>query len=410
MKNNTVVIAPKSNKASREKLANLMSAQGVSTAPVQHPTQALARLMQAYVGGQIRDDIATQEQTRKTSARETLQDALAAYRGDTTTPMSAQTVDLPESRPQVANLDVTTPGTGSDRAALMQVLQGNPDMADMANKSELATILAGNTDYKIPSGYRKSANGGIEQIPGWVNSSRYKQVSYVDEQGNTQNAVIDVAQLQNSQAATPMGGQAQPGQPSVGPNGMINMGTKKEVVRTPESGGKVALLQQGMRDVAEANQLLFTQDGKFNRINAMNAWLNTPYTDGRDIRGRYKTALAGKIYVTTGAVASPDELADNLDAFMPGPFDNDVTAQDKAVRLNQFLKTALVRIDESGRLVPKDAELRGWMQNSLQKSREYNSKPVGTAEKPATPKTADDFNALKPGDYFINLDGKMYKK
>ncbi|NOZ37557.1 MAG: hypothetical protein GXP11_05725 [Gammaproteobacteria bacterium] len=284
----------------------------------------------------------------------------------------------------------------------MQALQGNPDMADMVNKSQLATILSGNTDYKIPSGYRKSAGGGIEQIPGWVNSSRYKPLTYTDEKGNVINALIDVSKLQNGGPAAD-GQPVQPGQPTVGQDGIISLGTKKEKTMTVEAASKAAMMQQGMSDLKKAQPMLFNETGELDRVNATNAWLNTPGTEGRLIYSYYFNAINAKLRAESGAAVPEEEVKRGLKVFMPSPMDNDITAQEKITRLQQFMNTALTNMDATGRLVPADAELATWMSKEQQKVQAYESLPH--------PKTTDDFQAIPKGTMYVDPDdGKRYMK
>ena len=58
----------------------------------------------------------------------------------------------------------TIPGQGTDRAALMQALMQNPDLAEQVQGSELSRILAGGGDFKVPSGYMKAPGGGVQPI------------------------------------------------------------------------------------------------------------------------------------------------------------------------------------------------------------------------------------------------------
>ena len=140
-KNTLIQIDPKSTQ--QKSLANAMAGNALKTSPVGHWTQALARIMQGYVGGQINQNVASEEERRQADAQQTLQQALAGYRGDTTTPISAPLTGMAESRPQVANLDMNIPGQGQDVGELMRVLAGNPDTAHLATDLQMSQVEAG---------------------------------------------------------------------------------------------------------------------------------------------------------------------------------------------------------------------------------------------------------------------------
>lgn len=399
----TITIGARPGDDSRKKLAEALMRQGVSTAPVGHWTQALARIMQAYTARAIQDEMATDVQQRKQAARDTLTEALSAYRGDTqqTIPVEGQ----PESRPGGAT--VTVPGAGTNRQALLDVLAGNPDTADFANQYSLSQILSGG-DFKVPSGYMRSPGGGIQQIPGWVNTSRYKPYTYTDEGGNLINALVDVGQFAGAgrpgagtPGAVPGTAPGGAGAPQVNPDGTIRLGTGKEKQMTVESGSKAAMMQQGMRDLKSAQPLLFP-DGQFDRTAAASTWLNLPGTDGRLAYSYYFNALNAKLRAESGAAVPEEEVKRGLRTFMPSPLDNDRTAQEKHRRLHQFMATALINVDPTGRLVPADAELAEWMAQSEQKTREYLSLP--------RPKTQADYDKLPAGSRFVNTDGQVYMK
>lgn len=381
----SVIITPNKDTKNRQRIANALMAQGVGTQPLGHWTQALAKVAQAYAGKNITDELEQQQEDRKTAARNTLTEALASYRGDTPN-YSDQGPVVPQR------------GTGADYGALASVMASNPDTADMVNQTELSNILTTAGDYKVPTGYMKAPGGGIQQIPGWVNTGRYKPYTYTDEGGNLINAMVDVAHIAGQGGQKP-----QPGALSVGPDGTVNLGTKTEKSMTVEAGTKAAMMQQAMKDLQSAQPLLFNEDGTVNRMNAANAWINTPGTDGRLVYSYYFNAINAKLRAESGAAVPEEEVRRGMKVFMPSPLDNDKTAQEKIQRLHQFMNTALANIDSTGRLVPQDTDLATWMKNEQQKVDAYESLP--------RPQTQADFEALPAGTVYVDPDdGKRYRK
>ena len=403
-------IGPTPQDETRQRLAQAMMGQGVSAAPVGHWTQALARIAQAYAGKSMGEDVAEGIEGRRTGARETLADALSAYRGDVEAPVMTETAGpvQPGAMPPMMTTGEmqTIPGQGADRAALMQVLATNPDLADVAQQTELSRIMSAGGDFKVPSGYMKAAGGGVQQIPGFVNTGRYKPFTYTDEGGNLVNALVDVGQLQPGAGMTQVAGQpgppGGPGAPTIGPGGVVQLGTKKERAMTMEAGSKAAMMQQGMQDVKAAQPLLFP-GGKFDRMTALSAQFNVPGTEGRLVGSYYFNALNAKLRAESGAAVPEEEVKRAMRTFMPNALDNDNTAKEKQRRLHQFMSTALTNVDPTGRLIPADAELNKWMSESEQKTAAYEALPK--------PQSQADWGALPKGTRYIDPDdGKEYIK
>lgn len=145
MPGDNVLIQPDPNSSIRRNMAQSLQQQSMSTAPVGHWTQALAKLMQGYVGGKINEDVAAGEKTRAAGAQQTLTEALAGYRGDVTGdfPVEAPGPVQPGMPPPAEMQQMTIPGQGQNVNELVRVLAGNPDTANMANTMMLNQVSAG---------------------------------------------------------------------------------------------------------------------------------------------------------------------------------------------------------------------------------------------------------------------------
>ena len=224
-----MMVQPSPADKRRQALAAGMMKQGMQYRPMRHPLEAAGQLMQAYVCGEMATEADEKLTGRQESARKTLAQAFAN------------------------RVDPPSPYAGGDEE-FFGTLATDPGTADLAAQMQLNQIAeqqkAGAAGPKVPTGYQRAPGGGVEQIPGWINTARYKPVTTTDEQGNQITNLYDVGQL--NQQGQPLPG-AQPidptGAPKVGADGLIEVGIKKEKTLTPEAAAKTAMLPQGMKDV-----------------------------------------------------------------------------------------------------------------------------------------------------------------
>jgi len=127
------------------------------------------------------------------------------------------------------------------------------------------------------------------------------------------------------------------------PNGPL-----EQAKETPESAGKMALVNQGIEDVKRAGSMLFGKDGTINRKLLATAALSIPNTPGREFNSYIYNAVEAKLRVESGAAVPDTEIKRMAKRFIPSVMDNDSTIKSKMSRLNEWLGMAQTMTDPSG--------------------------------------------------------------
>jgi len=124
-----------------------------------------------------------------------------------------------------------------------------------------------------------------------------------------------------------------------------------------ESAGKAAALEQALGDLGDLRDLLFDRDEKGNITNFKDLVALGSLAPGggvgetsRLVSSRINNALEAKLRIETGATATEPELKRLFGRFAPKPLlDNEKTALDKIARLEEFMRSAIIKIDPSGK-------------------------------------------------------------
>ena len=122
-----------------------------------------------------------------------------------------------------------------------------------------------------------------------------------------------------------------------------------------ETGGKVVMVAQSIKDIEVAEALLFPKPGQFNRKLAFGAQTDLPewmIADAQTVQSALNNAIAAKLRVETGAQANPGEIKNIASRFFPsGIKDSEKSARNKLTRLKQFMKDGKFVMDPQGRIV-----------------------------------------------------------
>lgn len=106
---------------------------------------------------------------------------------------------------------------------------------------------------------------------------------------------------------------------------------------TPEQGGKIQALV-GARDIAgDLRTAISGAQGNDKRLLLTNMVFKTPGTEGRRLSLAMRDAADAVVRARTGATANETELKGILEQFLPSPFDNDATIEDKLNRFEAFV-------------------------------------------------------------------------
>ncbi len=139
-----------------------------------------------------------------------------------------------------------------------------------------------------------------------------------------------------------------------------------------ESAAKLTMIQQALSDLEGVEEQLFTPEGKFRRGLAFAA--NIPGgqafgigrvipdvgfgTEARILNSRMNNALEAKLRIETGAAATQEEFNRLQTRFGVTGFDTPESARNKIKRLKEFMRSAIITIDPTGRFTYKTDDIK----------------------------------------------------
>jgi hypothetical protein len=115
--------------------------------------------------------------------------------------------------------------------------------------------------------------------------------------------------------------------------------------RSPEQAGRLALMQGGLQNARTVRDQIIRPDGSVNRQLMTTMIFDAPGTEGRTVRSQFEDAIAARLRIETGAAATPAEVQNLADRFLPRNLDNDETVTSKLTRLVEFFETSLSAVD-----------------------------------------------------------------
>jgi hypothetical protein len=124
----------------------------------------------------------------------------------------------------------------------------------------------------------------------------------------------------------------------------------KDTSLSPPQAAQVAMLQQGMQNIADAEAKIFVKDpqtGGILRLNrALLSNVNSPVgslgEDARTVRTALRNAVEARLRLESGAAVPQTEVDRMTDRLMPGPLDTVKSAQYKLSQLRDFFSSSLV--------------------------------------------------------------------
>jgi hypothetical protein len=123
-----------------------------------------------------------------------------------------------------------------------------------------------------------------------------------------------------------------------------------QVKGAPLDPGRISMALQAHKDITDARNLIFDQNGELNR--SVLAGMDVPGTSGvgTDARKAYsaiENAVAAKLRGETGAATNPGEIANTAARFRPTLMDTKESAKYKMDRLQEFMGMTLDQLKES---------------------------------------------------------------
>lgn len=115
--------------------------------------------------------------------------------------------------------------------------------------------------------------------------------------------------------------------------------------QSPGDAAKTQLIEQGKKEVAEFEKMLFDSDGGINRLLLAQMQFRLAGTDGRTAYTLLFDAMESKLRAESGAAVPKEEVERMANRFVPSLFDNDQTIKTKIRLLNEFLTGTGQRID-----------------------------------------------------------------
>lgn len=111
------------------------------------------------------------------------------------------------------------------------------------------------------------------------------------------------------------------------------------IKQSAESAGKVALIKQGLSDAKKLEEALVEKDGSFNR--AKITGLRTYGRPGaRDEYSKLFNAINARLRLESGAAVPKSEVESAFEVFAPSPLDSDATIRSKLDRMKEFFVSA----------------------------------------------------------------------
>lgn len=118
---------------------------------------------------------------------------------------------------------------------------------------------------------------------------------------------------------------------------------------SPEQAGKRAALSVGRDQAMVVKDALITADAQgkpiVDRDLILSMQTNIPWSEGRQRRQELQDSLQAKLRAETGAAATPSELKDILDRYLPSMLDSDGSVVSKMNRLTEFFDRTLEETD-----------------------------------------------------------------
>ena len=156
----------------RRALAEAMMAQGMESTPIQHWTQGVARLANAYVGKKNAESADNEEKARKQAAMDQLSAALS---GSSTNGEQQSYSDLakslsgnPDLAPYAIQMQMTDMQNRAKARAEQEAALGKPtQVGDQLVIPKTKEVLFSGRQ-KAPEGMRYNDAGTLEEIPGYV--------------------------------------------------------------------------------------------------------------------------------------------------------------------------------------------------------------------------------------------------
>lgn len=128
-----------------------------------------------------------------------------------------------------------------------------------------------------------------------------------------------------------------------GPEHPVLQAIDREIAKTGVPSGEQTRTQEmtasGIRTMGDVTARLMP-GGKpdMNAIREM--WAELPFTEGRTTASQMKEVASFILRLETGAQANEGEIRNTAERYMPKPWDNENTAQDKLMRLQKRFETA----------------------------------------------------------------------
>jgi len=116
-----------------------------------------------------------------------------------------------------------------------------------------------------------------------------------------------------------------------------------------ELAGKTAMLRTSQTAAKGIRALVFDKEGNVDRINLINAAMNTPFTKGRELRTKMEFGIQAITRLETGAAMPPSEVENTRTRFMPRVGDSKKVINIKLKMFDEFVNGTLKLIDPTGR-------------------------------------------------------------
>lgn len=118
---------------------------------------------------------------------------------------------------------------------------------------------------------------------------------------------------------------------------------------TGENAGKAQMLRTAQNAAKDIDGLVFDKDGNVDSVNLVNAALNLPGSQGRELRQKMEFGIQAITRLETGAAMPQEELENTRTRFMPTPLDSDKIVKLKLEMFNDFIGGTLKLLDPTGR-------------------------------------------------------------
>lgn len=243
-----------------------------------------------------------------------------------------------------------------ERARLGQDYLGTIDdpaeriRAELIGAAEHAEMIseAGLEGPDLPTGIRLNPTTGEREIdPLWIEQQSYKKPLVQLQQG----AKVP----ENYRPVYNTSGELERVEPI--PGGPADLATKSRTY-TPEQAGRTAAQMNAVDSVRNVRDYLIDKDGKvnFDNVADMNLpvlGMSVPWTEGRQRRQEFLDALSAQLRAETGAAATPAELENMAERYLPAVGDTDEAVASKLDRLEKVLEKGIGLTDPARNVRPQ---------------------------------------------------------